>query len=188
MSTAATLPEHTAPRSAGPSVAALFAAHGDFVWRTLRRLGVPEASTDDAAQQVFLVASRKLDVIETGNERGFLFGISSNVAAHARRSVKRSREVAEDVGVEPVDPGPSPHDALEDRDARALLDEVLDTLDTDLRETFVLFELEEMTMADIARALEIPPGTVASRLRRAREAFRVAAARLRAAPRRGGRR
>ena len=53
-----------------------------------------------------------------------------------------------------------------------VLGRLLDQLEPDLRTTFVLFELEELTMAEIAGALEIPPGTVASRLRRAREQFR----------------
>jgi RNA polymerase sigma-70 factor (ECF subfamily) len=64
--------------------------------------------------------------------------------------------------------------------ARALLDEILEAMPTELRAPFVLFELEEMTMSEIAQTLEIPPGTVASRLRRAREIFQEQSRRLRA--------
>src|SRR6188508_40322 len=78
-----------APMGGAPTsldVAALVAAHADFVWRSLRRLGVPAASADDATQQVFLVAQSKLPQIVEGRERGFLFGVAMNVAAHVRRS------------------------------------------------------------------------------------------------------
>jgi RNA polymerase sigma-70 factor (ECF subfamily) len=67
-----------------------------------------------------------------------------------------------------------------------LLDEALESLDTPHREVFVLFEIEQMTREEVAEALRIPPGTVASRLRKAREAFRAAAERLQARTRRLG--
>jgi RNA polymerase sigma-70 factor (ECF subfamily) len=151
----------------------------DFIWRSLRRLGVPEVDADDCAQQVFLVASRKLDDIVVGCERPFLFSTALRVASDARRTRSRRREVFEDVD-EPRDSAPNPEQIAEQKRARALLDEVLDSLPMELRAVFVLFELEELPSAEIAEVLALPIGTVASRLRRAREEFQRIIARMKA--------
>jgi RNA polymerase sigma-70 factor (ECF subfamily) len=153
--------------------------HLDFIWRSLRRLGVPMTDVDDCAQQVCWVAARRLAEIQRGSERAFLFSTALRVASEERRSRSRRREVLEDAG-EPFDPGPNPEQIAERRRERALLDEVLDAMPMDLRAVFVLFELEEMPTAEIAASLELPAGTVASRLRRAREEFRRIAARVQA--------
>jgi RNA polymerase sigma-70 factor, ECF subfamily len=156
----------------GDALAALVAAHGGFVARQLRRCRVPEAGLDDAVQQVFLVAQGKLDQVEPGRERAFLGGIVLNVAAHARRGLARRREVLEEEGLdEPIDGAPLPDEALDAARARVFAEEALEQLDDDLQKVFVSFELEGRTMAEIAGALGIPIGTVASRLRRAREAI-----------------
>lgn len=151
----------------------------DFIWRSLRRLGVPSTDVDDCTQQVSLVIARRLDEITPGCERPFIFSTVLRVASEARRSRSRRREVYDDAG-EPEDTAPTPEEAAEQRSARALLDEALDALPMDLRVVFVLFELEEMPTAEIAEALSLPAGTVASRLRRAREEFQRIAARLQA--------
>lgn len=153
-----------------------------FIWRTLRRLGVrPEASVDDAAQRVFEIAARKHRKIEPGCERAFLFKTAVLVAAEERRAQRRAREVADEALVSrAVDSAPRPDQALEQRRYRDLLDVVLDELEPDLRTVFVLYELEGMTSPEISELLEIPLGTAASRLRRARSAFHAAARRLRA--------
>ena len=166
-------------RAADARLRALVEGQYDFIWRSLRRLGVPDTDTDDCSQQVFLVASRKLDDILPGCERAFLFSTAMRVASDARRSRQRRREVFEDVD-EPHDPAPNPEQIAEQKRARALLDEVLDSLPMELRAVFVLFELEELPSADIAEVLAIPIGTVASRLRRAREEFQRIVARLKA--------
>jgi RNA polymerase sigma-70 factor (ECF subfamily) len=150
----------------------------DFVWRSLRRFGLDADRADDAAQQVFVIASRKLDVIQPGSERSFLFGTAMRVASDMRRSAIRRREVpTEDAGADLVS-GDRPDELLDQRRAREMLDHVLDAMDLDLRSVFVLFELEEMSTAEIAAFLAIPPGTVASRLRRAREEFQEKVARI----------
>lgn len=79
-----------------------------------------------------------------------------------------------------TDSGPDVIERTEQLQARAMLDEVLDTLPLDLRTVLVLHELEEMECSEIAELLDIPTGTVASRLRRAREKFEVAAESMRA--------
>ena len=153
--------------------------HADFVWRSLRRFGVAEAGAPDAAQQVFMVALAKLDRIEPGKERAFLFATASNVASHARRTVARQREERLDPGssgsMKVVDHAPNPESALADREARGVLDRILASLPDELREILILCEIEEMTMAEVAAMLSIPSGTVASRLRRARVAFEALA-------------
>ena len=150
-------------------LAAMFQAHYDFVWRSVRRLGVPPAAVDDAAQEVFVVASRKLASIEPGKEKAFLFGTAIRVAADARRAQHRRRQAPEEP--DPADSTPSPDELVDQKRARALLDDFIAQLPDDTRPVFVLFELESMTMAEIASVLDLPAGTVASRLRRARELF-----------------
>jgi RNA polymerase sigma-70 factor (ECF subfamily) len=153
----------------------------DFIWRTLRGLGVPSAAVDDAAQQVFLVAAQRLEAIAPGAERSFLFSTARGIAANARRSQARSREDGDEVAVAAhADHAANPEQALSEKEARALLERLLEGLPEDLRTVFVLFELEGLTAAAIAELLELPPGTVASRLRRAREEFQAATRRLQA--------
>jgi RNA polymerase sigma-70 factor, ECF subfamily len=160
---------------------AIVDAHFDFIWRSLRRLGVAEHSVDDAAQQVWIVAARKLAAIPPGQERAFLFGTALRVASDARRSTSRRREVLADVDDDgPIDHAPHADQQLDDRRARALLDDVLEALPIDLRAVFVLFELEELPVAEIAALVGIPVGTASSRLRRARAEFQQIIKRLRA--------
>jgi RNA polymerase sigma-70 factor (ECF subfamily) len=152
--------------------------HFDFIWRSLRRLGLSADGAEDAAQQVFMVASRKLEQIPVDRERSFLFGTAMRVASDVRRSAAYRREVAHaDAGLDIPDAS-SPDELVDQRRARAMLDQVLDAMDIELRTVFVLFELEEMTTAEIASLVGIPHGTVASRLRRAREEFEAKIARL----------
>ncbi|MBX3200556.1 MAG: sigma-70 family RNA polymerase sigma factor [Labilithrix sp.] len=150
----------------------------DFVWRSLRRMGVPEHAAEDAAQQVFLVLSHKLDLVAPENERSFLFGTVVRVASGVRRAQSRRREVAGVVVDEPVDDAPAADVLIDEKKARAVLDEILHAMPEDLRAVFVLFELEEVAASEVADVLGIPVGTVASRLRRAREVFHAAANRF----------
>lgn len=160
--------------------ASLFEMHAAFVARALRGLGIPERDVDDALQDVFLIAQSKLETIEPGKEKAFLLAISRRRASTLRRSFDRAArriERAFEWGEREV-----AHESVErteEEHARAMLDEVLDALSEDLRTVFVLFELEEMETTEIAGLLGIPTGTVASRLRRAREKFEVEAERMR---------
>jgi len=161
---------------------AAFEAHFDYVWRLLRRLGVHEAAVDDAAQQVFVTFSAKLSQVVHGKERAFLTGTAFRVASNQRRRERRSHERAdEDPIARAVDPSPSPEELLEAARRREWLDRTLDQLPLDLRAVLVLCELEDLTASEIAALLDIPEGTVKSRLRRARQLFLEAAEELRAA-------
>jgi RNA polymerase sigma-70 factor, ECF subfamily len=161
-------------------LAGLAGEHFQFIWRSLRRLGVPPAAVDDAAQQVFEVAARRLEDIERGRERAFLFKTALFVATDARRLAARSR--ARNGGdIDALhDTAPTPEDSALLGEKRLFLDRVLSAMTLELRSVFVLYELEELPTADIADLLGVPRGTVASRLRRAREAFHLEVKRLRA--------
>ena len=162
----------TAPTQSTPLVLRqLVTEHLDFVWRSLRRFGVPAADVDDATQQVFLIANEKLSRINPGSERSFLVGVATRVASHVRRSYHR-REAAElRLSVNPLEATPNPEELTQRLEARALLDQVLDGMPEELRAVFVLFELEELSIDQTASLLILPRGTVATRLRRAREVF-----------------
>jgi RNA polymerase sigma-70 factor, ECF subfamily len=143
-----------------------------FVWRTLRRLGVPADLVEDGVQQVFLIVCRRLGDIEAGQERSFLFGASRRVASEVRRKPYRHHEVPEqEADANARQSEPDAERLLQMRRDRELLDSLLDQLPEEHRIVFVLYELEELTMASIAQLLAVPAGTVASRLRRARELF-----------------
>ena len=150
---------------------ALVGEYFDFIWRALRQLGVPDADVDDATQQVFVIATQKLERIEPGCERSYLYSIALRIAARARRTRDRRREVADGDLVQHEDPSPDPEEAAARRRALELLDEVLAGMPLQLRAVFTLYELEEVNVPEIAAMLGIPLGTVASRLRRARQEF-----------------
>lgn len=143
----------------------------DFVARVLRNAGTPEAEIDDDVQRTFITAARRLDDVRPGAEKSFLLQIALRVAAHARRTAARRREVPSDEIPELVEGAATPEQLTDQKRARQLLDHVLDVMNPDLRTVFVLYEFEELSMAEIASALKIPQGTVASRLRRARSDF-----------------
>jgi RNA polymerase sigma-70 factor (ECF subfamily) len=146
--------------------------HFDFIFRTLRAFGIPAADAEDSAQQVFIIASRKLPLIVAGSERAFLFATARGVASNARRSGTRNREDASsDVLPRTVDQQPDPEQSAQRNQAKRELVRIMDGMDDDARAVFMLFELEGLTMAEIAVVVSAPPGTVASRLRRAREHF-----------------
>ncbi len=144
----------------------------DFVARVLRNAGTPESEVDDDLQRTFITVCKRLDDIRPGSEKSFLLQIALRVAAHARRTVARRREVQSEEPPDLVESFATPEQLADQRQARRMLDRVLDQMDSDLRTVFVLHEFEELNMSEIADVLEIPRGTVASRLRRARFEFR----------------
>jgi len=164
----------------------LFAAHYQFIWRQLRRLGVPEHAVEDASQEVFLIAARKIGPVAKQRERAFLFQVVLRVASDSRRFSRRHPDVA---GAQEfpdlVDPLPTPEELIDLQVARSALDRIVAELPLDVRAIFVLFELEGMSGREIADLLELSPGTVASRLRRSRDMFETAVRRYRTRAERG---
>lgn len=147
------------------------------VWRSLRRLGLSQADADDAAQEVMLVLARRLEVVTEGSERAFLLATAVRVASTRRRSVRRRGEHDDSELAELLCDSPSPEELSSLREARALLDRTLETMDADARAAFVLHELEHLSTPAIAAALSVPEGTISTRLRRARAVFQAAVAR-----------
>ncbi|MBN2191751.1 MAG: sigma-70 family RNA polymerase sigma factor [Polyangiaceae bacterium] len=157
--------------------------HHAGTWRFLRRLGLAPEDADDALQEVILITARKLAGVRRGNEASFLFGTALRVARRALR--RRSRRAEVDLAeVENDEPGVDV--LVEQRQRRALLDRILASMPEDLRTVFVLYEIEGFTMAEIAEVLNIPSGTVASRLRRGRTDFEQRVARIEARGRQTG--
>ena len=156
--------------------------HFRFVWRSLRRLGVPESDVADAVQDVFIVVHRRLGEFERRSKVStWLYGICYRVARDCRRSAHVRRRVDDDGQIEErADDRADVAAAAEHRQGLALLEAILDELPIDQRAVFTLFELESMGGETIAETLEIPLGTVYSRLRIAREAFRRALGRFQA--------
>jgi RNA polymerase sigma-70 factor (ECF subfamily) len=152
-------------------LSALVERHLEMAGRILRNLGALPDEVEDLVHQAFSVTAARLGDIEPGKERAFLVETAVRLAAGARRGRALSREIATSDLPEVADGGPSPEELSDQKRARSLLDGILDDMEHDLRAVFVLYEVEEMTMAEIASILQLAPGTVASRLRRARGDF-----------------
>jgi RNA polymerase sigma-70 factor (ECF subfamily) len=167
-----------------PSFEEVYDEHAAFVWRSLRRLGVPPGSLDDATQDVFVVVHRKLSSFEgRSSVRSWLFGIVVHVSRTLRRTSRRKRDDAraegdELEGLAALDERTDPALSAERREAIRVLYELLDALDDERREVFVMAELEGLTGAEIAEALGgINVNTVHTRLRAARADLAKALAR-----------
>jgi len=163
-----TRPEREPDGNSPPQLRELFEEHASFVWRSLRRLGVAEADLDDMLQEVFLVVYQRLgDYEERSRARSWLYSICVRVASGQRRKVNRRRE---NVTMELPEQRTAPEQLqqVEDREALLLGHRLLALLPDEQREVFVLYEVEEMPMTEIAQALGCPLYTAYSRLRTAR--------------------
>ena len=158
---------HNSATPLPPQLREVFEEHGPFVCRSLRYLGVHEADLDDLLQEVFLVVYQRLsDYEEKGRVRAWLYSICTRVAYGHRRKLVRRRESAA-VSEEAI--APTQLDKVEDREALELGWQLLSQLPPQQREVFVLYEVEDMPMAEIAQALDCPLQTAYSRLHKARE-------------------
>lgn len=167
-------PESTAlaPPDA-PTAREIFEAHAAFVLRLVRRLGVSASDVEDVAQEVFVIVHRKVDTYDgTSTVRTWLFGITSRVVSdHRRRAHRRYELLTQDLPVTAVQPN-QPGDARA-RELRSRLDAALSSLDEAKRAVFILHDMEEMTMAEVAEAVGCPLNTAYSRLRDARQRVRA---------------
>ncbi|MDB4883945.1 MAG: ECF-family polymerase sigma factor [Gemmatimonadetes bacterium] len=183
-------PPMTAPDAATElRVEDVYREHFGFVWRSLRHLGVGEPDVEDAVQDVFVVVHAKLASFEQRAQlTTWIYGICIHVTQARRRRAHVRRELPTDPRCLPIDASQqaSADEAYERREAESLLDGILDTLAIEQRAVFTLFELEGRSCEEIAQLCAIPIGTVYSRLRLAREAFKRASARLEARERFAG--
>jgi RNA polymerase sigma-70 factor (ECF subfamily) len=175
LSTAAAL----ADSEPAPTVAEIYEAHADFVWASLQRLGVRHADVPDMAQEVFVVVHRKLGALDPNARlKTWLFGICFKVAAGYRRRAWFRRERAT-AAIE-IPSNHTPEDETVRAQDRERLARVLDALRPERQATFVMYELEGQSCADIAELFGVPVGTVHSRLHLARRDFKKSLERLKA--------
>jgi RNA polymerase sigma-70 factor (ECF subfamily) len=152
----------------------VYRAHFAMVWRTLGRLGVRESDLMDVTQNVFIIVHRQLPRFEARSEiTTWLFSICRLVAKDYLRSAPIRREIVVDARelAHRSTPGDNPVHGMDKRERQRVLQSILVKIPEKLRVVFVMFELEEMSGEEIAAVLELPVGTVRSRLRLAREAF-----------------
>jgi RNA polymerase sigma-70 factor (ECF subfamily) len=144
------------------------------VWRVLRRCGVSETDVDDAQQMVFIQMHKKwtqLGALDSRALRSYMLCVASGTAKEFGRGRARRFRNEDALQAEPEPVVTTPQDSLERKEACVLVDRILGAMDEERREVFVLYELQELSGREIAAHLGIPAGTVASRLRAAREQF-----------------
>lgn len=163
-----------------PSFDEIYAGECTYVWNCLRRLGVQARDLEDLVHDSFLIANRRMiDYDPRRPLRPWLYGIALRVASDYRKSARNQREV---LAAEPPEEGERPTRPDEELNAeqnRELVLEALDTLDFKNRIIFVMHDINEHTMAEASRELDLPMATLYSRLRVAREQFTVAVQRIR---------
>jgi RNA polymerase sigma-70 factor (ECF subfamily) len=158
-----------------PTLSRLFEQNAKFVGRALFSLGIPDSDLDDAVQEVFMIAARRLaEYEERGAVRSWLWAIALHVARAWKR---RGREQPIDTFLQVPD-ATNVEDALDRKRAAARALAVLDELSREQREVFVLYEIEEMDMREVAEILECPLQTAYWRLHAARARLRAARDRL----------
>jgi len=149
------------------SFADIFRDHAPYLWRALLGLGVRQADVDDVCQEVWLVVHRRLHEFDGRAVRSWLYAICLRVASEYRRSARIRRELVLAELPETV-ASPGQHTSLvARRDWLALL-RVLDELDEPKRNAFVLYEIEELSLREVAEIVGCPLQTAYSRVNAAR--------------------
>jgi RNA polymerase sigma-70 factor (ECF subfamily) len=156
----------------------IFDAHYDYVWCSLRRLGVQERDLEDVTHDLFLTVNEKLTQLDPARPiKPWLFAFAVRMASDYRKLARnRSTELTSSPEMEAAD---NQEDALATKDTARLLHAALDELSMELRAVIVLYEIDETPMKEIAEALQIPVNTAYSRLRLAREQCAATITRLR---------
>jgi RNA polymerase sigma-70 factor (ECF subfamily) len=169
-------PDRAMAEPTGAFVRRIYESHFDYVWHTLRRLGVRAAELEDVAHEVFIVVQRKAaDFDRARPEKPWLFGIAFRVAADQKRLARHSRETSLDR--DPADQRAGADATLEAADRRRIVEHALAALPLEQRAVFIMHDIDEQTMPEIARALDVPLATAYSRLRLGRATFTDAARR-----------
>jgi RNA polymerase sigma-70 factor (ECF subfamily) len=164
-------------RASAPEFTDVFRQHFDFVWRTVRSLGVADSAVDDAVQEVFICVHRRLPDFERRSAlKTWIYSIAYHTAQNYRRSARRREAAALDLEMASQEPGPGERAA--GAQASRFVLEFLDRIPRERRDVFVLCVLEELSAPDVAEILQVKLNTVYSRLRLARADFRAALARF----------
>ncbi|HEX5102145.1 MAG TPA: sigma-70 family RNA polymerase sigma factor [Polyangiaceae bacterium] len=162
-----------------PAFPEIFRDHLGYVWHALRRLGVHDRDLEDVAHDVFLAVLKKLDQYDPRRPlRPWLFGFAFRFASDYRDLARHRYEVTHD-GHEPLDHGPSALDDVIQNETLRVANRALGELELGRRAVFILHELDECSMPEVAEALGIPLNTAYSRLRLARADLAVSVRRLR---------
>ena len=142
----------------------IFEEHFDYIWNTLRRLGVRQGNLEDVTHDVLLAVHRRLAHYDPSRPlRPWLFAFGFREASDYRRKARHRREVLDDA--DQVDGAPLADERLEASETRALVRTALNTLDLDHRAVFILHDLDDCPVPEIAATLRIPLNTAYSRLR-----------------------
>jgi RNA polymerase sigma-70 factor (ECF subfamily) len=170
--------------AATPDFETVCEQHADFAWRVLRRHGVAERDIEDLCQEVFVVVSRKLGGFEGRSSlKTWIYGICRRVAGNHRNRAATHREVSVHEPPPPASGELGDGEAFErlaGKQGLALLEGLLMSLPAERREVFLLYEIEELSMREVAAVLGCSPNTAFSRLYAARRDLKAALARLRA--------
>ncbi|MGC4064721.1 MAG: sigma-70 family RNA polymerase sigma factor [Polyangiaceae bacterium] len=165
------------------SLEGIFSKHASYVWRLLGRLGIPPRDVPDVCQEVFITVHRKLPEFEgRSSVKTWLFSICYRLAQSYRRSYRARELPTDELAFTAQDGGlamseSSPEVQVDKQRAKAMLDHALNLLDDEKRVVFVLYELEELSMPEVAEAVGCPVSTAYSRLHAARKSIRAAFAR-----------
>jgi RNA polymerase sigma-70 factor, ECF subfamily len=172
-----------APDAAGDAAAALppssslafedvYRQHFDFACRSLCLLGVTPDTLEDAAQDVFGIASRRLcEFSGKSSVKTWIFAIVQRVASNHRRSQRRKRSPLEPLLDVSDDDAPTPEDSAEAAQSAALIRSFADNLDEGRRALLVLGLIEGVPMRELAASQGIPLHTAYSRIRALRSSL-----------------
>lgn len=164
-----------------PTFQDVYERYFDFVWASARRLGVETSAVDDVVQEIFIAIHSHLHSLQRPEAlKSWIYGVTRRTVSNHHRAVRarggRGMTAIEDDQFASAQP--TPFEITQKNSDLQLLAELLEKLDEPKREVFALVELEEMTVPEVADALDIPVNTAYSRLRAARIAFEAALARL----------
>jgi RNA polymerase sigma-70 factor (ECF subfamily) len=170
----------TASAASAPSFDAIYVSECSYVWNCLRRLGVQSRDLEDLVHDCFVIANRKMmDFDPKRPIRPWLYGIALRVASDYRKSARNRREVLSAVPPEAEARPTRPDEEFDAEQNRELVLAALDSLDFKNRVIFVMHDINEHTMAEAAKELDLPMATLYSRLKVAREQFAAAVQRIR---------
>ena len=162
-----------------PSFQAVYARYFDFVWASARRLGVDSSAIDDVVQEILIAIHGNLHTLQRPEAlKSWVYSVTRRTVSNHHRAVRaRGGKTTTVVDDQLESHQPTPYEVTQKNSELLLLANLLAELDEPKRELFVLVEIEEMTVPEVADALDIPVNTAYSRLRASRLAFEAAIAR-----------